>query len=73
MTTVRLICGTCGYLHRYDVTVFDKKVYENEPPQCHGKPMLIAGEPKIDIHNLVSKGFLIDPVQNVTKRVFGNV
>ena len=73
MTTVRLICGTCARVERFPVIVFDVKAYGKRPPQCHSKPMLIAGEPKIDIHNLISKGSLIDPVQNVTKRVFGNV
>ena len=72
MTTVRLICGTCGKTRCYPIYTLNKKEITVE---CHGKPMLIAGEPQVDVHNLAGRGqgSLIDPVQNVTKRVFGDV
>lgn len=35
------------------------------PICCQGQPMLLAGEPKVDVHGLVRKGILIDPVHNL--------
>ena len=72
MTTVRLICGQCARIERFLVTVFDPKIYGKTPPKCHSRPMLIAGEPKVDIHGLTRNGSLIDPVQNIMKRVLGD-
>ena len=33
-----------------------------EAPRCHGRVMLIAGKPKLDIHG---SGLMVDPVDNL--------
>ena len=37
-------------------------------PQCCGRDMLLAGEPKRDVWGLREKDIIIDPVDNLTTR-----
>ncbi len=69
---IRWVCGKC-------ITVVRKSLYyvrtEGHPgyygevrlkmPYHCGVPMLLAGEPKKDVHGLRFKGCMIDPVDNL--------
>ncbi len=34
-------------------------------PRCHGREMLILGEPKIDVHGIHEYGLVVDPLDNM--------
>lgn len=65
-----------SWVWKWDHTVTRSKTLDNpgknywepvavEGPRCHGRDMLILGEPKIDIHGLRGYGLVIDPLEDM--------
>ncbi len=72
---IRWVCGSCHrvlraplkaiYAYRSGHGGRRKEIIELFFPICCRVDMLLAGEPKVDVHGLVRKGILIDPVQSL--------
>ena len=71
---IRWVCGSCLNVERHSLEIFNycaKDSIANAAvtrvylPQCCGRDMLIAGEPKRDVHGLREKDAMIDPVDNL--------
>ncbi len=74
---IRWICGACLKVERRALTVYLVRGFTRSGlarsvsvclPLCCGREMLIAGEPKRDVHGLREKGVMIDPVDNLKTR-----
>lgn len=71
---IRWICGTCFKIQRSPLTIYwsgghgapgftgDVNIIL---PLCCEREMLLAGEPKLDVHGLRKKGTWVDPVDNI--------
>jgi len=57
-TKVRLFCRFCHNVFNFSL----KEMERNNHPKCCGDLMMIAGNSKVDVHGLRSKGSIIDPV-----------
>lgn len=72
---IRWICGICFTIVRIRLRTHYRSGKYNNPdagdavhirlPICCGQEMLLAGEPKLDVHGLREKGTWIDPVDNI--------
>ncbi len=69
---IRWVCATCLEVGRFSlrgVYVVDSgagwRKFTVMLPRCCGHDMLLAGEPKVDIHGLRQKDSIIDPVLNL--------
>lgn len=75
---IRWVCAVCLNVFRAPLKITKRWIGGNEHPNgweiigayepiCCGKPVLVAGEPKIDRWNLngYGKGALVDPVENL--------
>jgi hypothetical protein len=39
-----------------------------QEPSCHEQPMLVLGEPKVDVHGLRGYGLIIDPLDTMQRK-----
>ena len=71
---IRWVCGLCLKVVRRSLTAYENwsghfPTFQREIrvylPECCGREMLIAGEPKRDVHGLREKNAMIDPVDNL--------
>ena len=74
---IRWVCGVCLKVRRCSLTAYQYWASPFGPkrantamirvylPQCCDQDMLIAGEPKKDVHGLRERGAIIDPVDNL--------
>ena len=77
---IRWVCAVCLKVIREPLRITRRWVGNKTPswqimtaygPRCHGRDMLLAGEPKVDRWGLSEqgRGALIDPVDNLRMKV----